>query len=270
VRINGIAQAGQTLTAYIDYLDGNGTITHQWRRNGTGGSFNNIGTNSSTYTVQSADEGSTITVTVTRAGYSSGVTSNSIGPVVLPPLTGTVSITGTPQVGQTLTASTGSLGGSGGTISYQWRRETETALIGYNSSYTAQSDDVGYTIIVTVTRSGYSGSVTSTAIGPIGLPVTLSITFSQITDVAPSITGPTLYRVSNGGPTSSTLTVDNPGQYDSISWRVQNTAVTGTGASFTLSAANTSYNLIGEHFVTVLVMKSGVPYNKTVSFKIEY
>jgi len=66
------------------------------------------------------------------------------------------------------------------------------------------------------------------------------------------------------------LTVDNPGQYDSISWRVDNTAVTGTGPSFTLSAANTAYNLIGEHFVTVMVRKGGAPYNKTVSFKVEY
>jgi hypothetical protein len=98
----------------------------------------------------------------------------------------------------------------------------------------------------------------------------LSITFAQITDASPSIAGPTLYRVSNGGPTSATLTVDNPGQYGSISWQVDNTAVTGTGESFTLSAGNAAYNLIGEHFVTVLVMKDGAPYNKTVSFKVEY
>jgi hypothetical protein len=76
-----------------------------------------------------------------------------------PALTGTVSITGTAQVGQTLTADTGSLGGSG-TISYQWKRGT--ANIGTNSStYTVQSADAGYTITVTVTRSGNSGSVTS-------------------------------------------------------------------------------------------------------------
>ena len=39
----------------------------------------------------------------------------------LPVLTGTVSINGIPQVGQTLTADVSSLGGSG-TISYQWKR----------------------------------------------------------------------------------------------------------------------------------------------------
>jgi hypothetical protein len=99
---------------------------------------------------------------------------------------------------------------------------------------------------------------------------TLSITFTQIVDASPLITGPTLYRISNGGPTSATLEVDNPDQYDSISWRVQDTTVTGTGESFILRASNTAYNLIGEHLVTVMVMKGGVPYDKTVSFRIEY
>jgi hypothetical protein len=63
--------------------------------------------------------------------------------------------------------------------------------------------------------------------------------------------------------------VENPGQYDSISWRVQTTDVTGTGASFTLDAANPAYNQVAEHFVTVTVFKGTVPYNKTVSFKVE-
>jgi len=127
------------------------------------------------------------------------------------------------------------------------------------------------TVNVKVAKTGYTFSpdnrtVTIYAWGD----TTLTITFNQIADNAPPISGPTLYRVSNGGPTGATLAVDNPEQYDSISWQVQNTAVSGTGPSFTLSAANTAYNLIGEHFVTVLVMKGGVPYNKTVSFTVEY
>jgi hypothetical protein len=121
----------------------------------------------------------------------------------------------------------------------------------------------------TYTDSAWSGSVQYIVTGPQGT-TTLSITFAQITDASPSIAGPTLYRVSNGGPTSATLEVDNPGQYDSISWRVDDTAVTGTDEFFVLSADNAAYNYIGEHFVTVLVMIDGVPYNKTVSFKVEY
>ena len=93
---------------------------------------------------------------------------NNSGPVTkddtkpdptLPALTGTVSILGFAELGQTLEASTHSLGGNG-TISYQWKRGS--ANIGTNSDkYQVQAADVGSTITVTVTRSGYSGSVTS-------------------------------------------------------------------------------------------------------------
>jgi hypothetical protein len=114
-----------------------------------------------------------------------------------------------------------------------------------------------------------SGLQVTTSAEPQGTAA-LTITFAQIVDNAPSIIGPTIYRVSYGGPTTATLIVDNPGQYDSISWQVNNTSITGTGPSFTLSAGNPAYNQIGEHFVTVFVMKGGVPYNKTVSFRVEY
>jgi hypothetical protein len=53
---------GQTLTANTDYLGGSGTISYQWMRDETTA----IGTDSNTYILQSADEGSTITVIVTR------------------------------------------------------------------------------------------------------------------------------------------------------------------------------------------------------------
>jgi hypothetical protein len=124
------------------------------------------------------------------------------------------------------------------------------------------------TAIITATTvdSGKTANCTVT----VDVGVTLTITFTQIADASPSITGPTLYRVSNGGPTRATLTVANSAQYDSISWRVQDTTVTGTDSSFTLSADNAAYNLLGEHFVTVSVMKSGSPYNKTISFKVAY
>ena len=77
-----------------------------------------------------------------------------------PPLTGTVSISGIAEVGQTLTAVTTSLGGSG-TISYQWKRSDGTAIGTNSDTYTVLNADVGFTITVTVTRAGSSGSVTS-------------------------------------------------------------------------------------------------------------
>ena len=82
-----------------------------------------------------------------------------------PPLQGTVSITGIPQMGQTLTADTTNLGGSGA-ISFQWRRGGVN--VGTNSdTYVVQADDLGYTITVTVIRADNSGSYTSPAVGPV-------------------------------------------------------------------------------------------------------
>ena len=95
-------------------------------------------------------------------------TSNPTASVGLPPLTGTVSINGTAVVGETLTAITDSLRGNG-TVSYQWKREGIN--IGTNSStYIVQPADVDSFFTVTVTRTGYSGSVTSNPTASVGLP----------------------------------------------------------------------------------------------------
>jgi len=97
--------------------------------------------------------------------------------VSIPQLTGTVSISGTAEVGQTLTANTSSLGGSG-TISYQWKRGTINIDTNSNT-YVLVGADAGSAITVTVRRVGYSGSVTSdpTAIVPFpALTGTLTIT----------------------------------------------------------------------------------------------
>jgi hypothetical protein len=94
----------------------------------------------------------------------------------VPALTGTVNITGTTAVGQTLTANTSSLGGNG-TISYQWKRGTTNIGAGSNT-YIVKTGDIGSTITVTVTRAGYSGSVTSE-------PVTVN---AQVNAQTPAIT----------------------------------------------------------------------------------
>jgi hypothetical protein len=83
-----------------------------------------------------------------------------------PKLTGTVSIDGTAEVGQTLTADTASLGGDGD-ISYRWLRgdtaaDAKTRIDGATSqSYLITDDDLGKLIRVRVRRAGNSGSVTS-------------------------------------------------------------------------------------------------------------
>jgi hypothetical protein len=164
VSISGDAYVGQTLTADTSDLDGSGTIEYQWMRGTTP-----VGTDSDTYDLTADDAGETITVTVTRADNSGSVTSDPTDPVGPPLLTGTVSISGDAYVGQTLTADTSDLDGSG-TIVYQWQRDDGTGPVpvGTDSdTYELTADDESATITVTVTRADNSGSVTSDPTDPV-------------------------------------------------------------------------------------------------------
>ena len=190
VSISGTAEVGQTLTANTDSLGGSGTVSYQWKRRTVNGITENIGINSDTYTVQSTDFGSTITVTVTRSGCTGSVTSDPLDHVGLPPLTGTVIITGTAEVGQTLTANIDSLGGSG-TISYQWKRGT-THIGTDSSTYVLVHADAGSTITITVTRAANSGSVTSDPLVGIGFPpLTGTVSISGTAEVGQTLTANT-------------------------------------------------------------------------------
>ena len=99
-----------------------------------------------------------------------------------------------------------------------------------------------------------------------------NITFEQITNSAPDIinSNVTLYRVTNGGPTSATLSFNGDVDAGSIRWRVNNTDVIATTPAFTISAANTAYNTVSEHFVTLSVRIDGVPYSRVISFNVAY
>jgi len=81
-------------------------------------------------------------------------------PIPLPSLTGKVSITGRPVVGLTLLANTDGLDGTG-EISFQWMRYDEPIAYATNGTYTVQADDVGYAIIVRVSRDGLDGYIFS-------------------------------------------------------------------------------------------------------------
>jgi len=80
--------------------------------------------------------------------------------LALPPLTGTLSVTGIPLVGQTLTANTANLGGRGD-IAFQWMRGTDEIAGATASTYTLQAADMGYAISVRVSRDGFTGFVES-------------------------------------------------------------------------------------------------------------
>ena len=99
------------------------------------------------------------------------VTGGPVGPV-LKKFTGVVTITGTVTIGQVLTANITDLGGTGGVLSYQWRRDGGSIGGATNPTYILQDADAGAAITVTVVRSGYYGSITSDPVIPLVVSIT--------------------------------------------------------------------------------------------------
>ena len=98
-------------------------------------------------------------------------------------MTGTATISGTPTVGQTLTATPGTWSPADVTFSYQWKSNGAPIGGATNSTYELTADDAGDTIVVVVTGSK-SGYTSVDAISP-GVTVGLG----TLTTVVPVITG---------------------------------------------------------------------------------
>ncbi|NQX12259.1 hypothetical protein HQQ80_11530 [Microbacteriaceae bacterium VKM Ac-2855] len=156
--ISGTLKVGSTLTATPGTWDAGVTLSYQWKRNG--GSYI-LGATSPTYVLRANDAGATLTVSVTgtKPGYSPATkTSATTGIVAKGTLTApTPSITGTPAVGKTLTAVTGSWGPAPVTLSYQWKRNGVAISGATGGTYKVVSADVGKRITVSVTgvKAGY-------------------------------------------------------------------------------------------------------------------
>ncbi len=191
--ITGSIQVGQTLTANPGSWTSPTAITfsYQWERcNSVGSACANIGgAIGQSYVIQAADAGSTlrIAVTATNSSGSSTATSNNTAavpgsPTGGPALTHEPTVTGTPAVGQTLTAATGTWTGTAPiTFAFQWQRCNSGGaacvdLAGATQqTYTIQATDAGSTLRVIVTATNPTGSSShasnnTTAVGGGGAP----------------------------------------------------------------------------------------------------
>ena len=182
--INGMVQVGQTLTAStsgISDSDGltNATFTYQWLSSDGASDSDISGASISTYTLVESDEGKTIKVRVSFTddrGHQETLTSTATAAVVArlnSAATGAPAISGTVQVGQTLTASTSGISDSDGltnaTFTYQWLSSdgaSDSDISGASSStYTLVESDEGKTIKVRVSFTddrGHQETLTST------------------------------------------------------------------------------------------------------------
>ncbi len=194
--ITGIAQQGVTLSVSNGNWDNDLTgFSYVWEDcDSTGTVCNAISgaPSSSTYTVQSTDVGSTIEVVVTasNAGGQNPATSNSTKTVLpaAPAVTGAPGIGGTPQQGETLTASNGTWNNNPTKFTYAWEDCDSSGNCSAISGATAKTyklatSDVGKLVSVTVAASNSGGAtpVMSAPVGPVLPPAPANTTAPQIT-----------------------------------------------------------------------------------------
>ena len=205
--ITGTAQVGQTLTAGTTaIMDADGltsvSYTYQWIRVATDNTETNISSaTASTYMLVAADQGTTVKVTVSftdDANNPETLTSAATAAVSAAPntpATGAPTITGTAQVGQTLTASTTGIADANGlttpTYTYQWIRVngTEADIAGENSStYILVDADLGTTLKVRVTfddDASHTETLTSAATATVVAAATAALGQVMGVGVAP-------------------------------------------------------------------------------------
>ncbi|MFZ0506585.1 MAG: hypothetical protein WAM29_00400 [Methylocella sp.] len=226
--ITGTAQAGQTLTATNGtWTNGPTGFTYQWNRTGTpiGGAT------ASTYVPVAADIGDTLTVSVvaTNAGGSgapatSAPTSAVAAAGSVPVNTVLPTISGTPQVGQTLNATNGTWTNSPTGFTYQWNR-AGTAIGGATAStYVPVSADVGNTLTVSVVATNSGGS-SSAAVS--------SATSAVINIIPANSSVPTISGTAQVGQTLTATTgiwTNNPTSF-AYQWNRAGTTIGGATAS---------------------------------------
>jgi len=161
------AQTGVALKADTSgWVPTGTTFTYVWSVGGVVVS----GASGASYTPTTADLGKVVTVKVTgtKSGYTTASVTSSTSAVVgrfttVP----TPTVSGSPSVGNTLTANAGTWSPTPSSLTYQWTSNGVAISGATHQTYVVTAPDVGTTIAVTVTgsKSGYATvSATSAAV----------------------------------------------------------------------------------------------------------
>jgi len=177
--IRGTAQKGHTLTADPGKWSGSTpmSFTYHWQRcDSLGKSCDFIPDFGRHHTLTAADVGNTVRVVVTaKSSAGTGTAASEPSAVIAQPAapanTAMPVISGSPQIGQTLTVSTGTWTGPGTiTYAFQWLRCDQTggsctAITGATQkSYTLTSADAGHSLRAKVTATNDNGSTSATTV----------------------------------------------------------------------------------------------------------
>ena len=187
--ISGMAQVGETLTADtsgISDVDGLTSAVYQYQWLADGADI--AGATATTYTLTDSEEGKTVKVRVSftdDAGNEESLTSAATDTVEArpnSPATGQPTISGTVQVGETLTAATFGIADEDGLSSavyhYQWVADGADIAGATATTYTLADADEGAAIKVRVSFTDDAGNeetLTSAATRPVALPLTGSL-----------------------------------------------------------------------------------------------
>ena len=244
--VTGAARVGETLTAGTSVIadeDGldNAVFTYQWQA----GDAEISGANGNAYTLAGSDEGKAISVKVSFSddqGNEESLTSAATEAVQArpnSPATGTPNISGTAQVGETLTADPSGIADEDGldsvTYSYQWLTDGADLSGATDSSYTSVDADEGKAIRVRVSFTDDAGNVESLT----------SVATAEVAAKpnSPATGAPTISGTAQVG---ETLTADTSGIADadglanvtySYQWVVNEASDGAAGASYTVVVA---------------------------------
>jgi len=178
--ISGTTTVGQTLTASNGTWSNSPTsFAYQWLRcNGGGNNCAAVANGTQqTYTLVGADAGHTLRVKVTATNADGSASAQSAQTAVVAPLSSSAvpkntappTISGTPKVGQALTASPGSWSGNPTSFAYQWQDCNVDAAVCTNiagatgTTYGVRLSDLGFRLRVVVTAKNDKGSATATS-----------------------------------------------------------------------------------------------------------
>ena len=224
--ISGTAQVGQTLTASTGTWTNSPTVyVYQWASAGAPIS----GAAASSYIPVTSDIGNALAVYVTAAnssGHNKPTASAPTGAVInIIPTNSTVpTISGTAQVGQTLTATTGTWTNNPTSFTYQWNR-AGTAISGATaSSYVPVTADIGNTLAVSVTTANTGGSSPRVTSAPTGAVINI---------IPANSTVPTISGTAQVGQTLTATTgtwTNNPTSF-TYQWNRAGAAISGATAS---------------------------------------
>ena len=250
--ISGTAQVGETLTANTTGVaDADGLSNVQYEYQWLADDAEVAGATSLTYTLADADEGKAIKVEVTftdDAGNGETLTSAATGAVAAQPqtnspATGAPTITGTVQVGETLTANTSGIADADGLSNVQYEHQwlaDDAAIAGaIGSTYILVDVDEGKTIKVRASFAddlGNDEELTSAATGAVA---------AQPTPNTPATGTPTISGTAQVGETLTADTSDfadddglNNVQYE-YQWLADDAEVAGaTRLTYTLADAD--------------------------------